>query len=62
MSYVHITGDKKNPARTKKLTTLFTSGILQASGANINPMAHPVKDIKTSQKGTRKRCRDIGRL
>jgi hypothetical protein len=62
MSYVHITGDRKNPARTKKLTTLFTSGILQARGANINPMAHPVKQIKKSQNGTRKRFRDTVKL
>tara|TARA_B110000305_G_C19111907_1_gene480172 strand:- start:306 stop:656 length:351 start_codon:yes stop_codon:yes gene_type:complete len=51
MSYVHITGERKKPARTRKFTKLMTSGTLHAIGANIRPMLHPVNDITKSQNG-----------
>ena len=57
-----MTGDRKNPARTKKLTRLITSGTLHARGANIKPITHPVKQIKISQTGTSNIWNDSERL
>jgi len=61
MSYVHITGERKNPARTKKLIRLSTSGILQEIGANIKPMAHPVNEINNNHKGSINKLTVTGR-
>jgi hypothetical protein len=56
-----MTGERKNPARIRKLMRLSTSGILHEMGAKSNPIPHPVKESRISQKGRNSKFQVTGK-
>jgi hypothetical protein len=56
-----MTGERKNPARMRKLIRFKTSGTLQEIGASKSPILQPVKDRTSNQNGKNNKFKVIGR-